>query len=324
VDEKKIIEITENIDEIFLDILKNHTAGSPMEDVKWTNLTRKEISLIFFELGYKVGTSIVKQLLKKHKFSKRQAYKSETYKNVEGRDEQFKNIANIVETFTNSPNNPILSIDVKKKEQIGNFYRNGKLYVTEIIRVFDHDFASYGDGSIVPHTIFDSKRNEAYATLGTSKDTSEFWCDCFRQWWKTHGIKNYPLADCILVTADGGGSNSSRSYVFKEDLQSLANELGIQIRMCHYPPYTSKYNPIEHRVFCHITRACQGTVFSSIEVVKELMNKTSTKTGLKVITTIMDKIYKTGRKVTDNFKENLKIAFDKVLGNWNYVVSPQV
>jgi len=324
VDEKKIMDRTDNIDEVFLDILKNCTAGSPMKDVKWTNLTPREISIAFSERGYKIKKSIVKQLLKKHKFSKKQAYKCESFKNVEGRDEQFKNIANLVEIFSNSPNNPILSIDVKKKEQIGNFYRNGKLYTTEILRVYDHDFPSYGDGSIVPNAIFDSKLNEAYVTLGISKDTSEFWCDCFRHWWKTYGIKNYPNADCILITADGGGSNSSRSNIFKQDLQDLVNELGIQIRMCHYPPYTSKYNPIEHRVFCHITRACQGVVFSSIEIVKELMNKTSTKTGLKVSTTIVDKIYKTGRKVTNDFKENLKVAFDDILGNWNYVVSPQI
>lgn len=322
--EKKILDIIEDIDEIFLDILKNHTAGSPMEDIKWTNLTPREISVAFFERGYKVRKSIVKQLLKKYKFCKKQAYKCETFKNVEGRDEQFKNIERLIDEFSNSPNNPILSIDVKKKEQIGNFYRNGKLYATETVKVYDHDFVSYGNGAIVPHAIYDSKLNEAYVTIGISKDTSEFWCDCLRRWWKTYGLQNYPNADCILITADGGGSNSSRSYIFKEDLQALVDELGIQIRMCHYPPYTSKYNPIEHRVFCHITRACQGVVFSSIEIVKELINKTSTKTGLKVFTSVMDKIYKIGRKATDRFKENLNFAFDSILGNWNYVVYPQI
>lgn len=125
--EKKIIDIIENIDDIFLDILKTHTAGNPMVEVKWTNLTPREISTAFYDRGYKVRESIVKQLLKKHKYCKKQAYKSETFKSVEGRDEQFKNIENLIESFLKSPNNPILSIDVKKKEQIGNFYRNGKL-----------------------------------------------------------------------------------------------------------------------------------------------------------------------------------------------------
>lgn len=187
----------------------------------------------------------------------------------------------------------------------------------------DHDFVSYGEGAIVPHGIYDLKTNEAYITIGTSKDTSEFWCDSVLEWWKNIGCKNYPSADCILVLADGGGSNSSRTYIFKEDLQRLVNEIGVNIRIAHYPPYTSKYNPIEHRVFCHVTRACEGVVFKNIEIVKELMDKTTTKTGLKVFATIKDKIYKTGRKVSEIFKEKMEIKFDDFLGNWNYMVVSQ-
>jgi len=124
--------------------------------------------------------------------------------------------------------------------------------------------------------------------------------------------------------ADGGGSNSSRHYIFKEDLQKLSNEIGIEIRMAHYPPYTSKYNPIEHRLFCHVASACKGTVFSSIDVVKSLVGKTSTSTGLKVFSTIKNKVYATGRKVRENFKENMKIVFDDYLGKWNYRAVPEV
>ena len=124
--------------------------------------------------------------------------------------------------------------------------------------------------------------------------------------------------------ADGGGSNSSRHYIFKEDLQKLSNEIGIEIRMAHYPPYTSKYNPIEHRLFCHITSACKGVVFSSVDVVKSLVDKTSTSTGLKVLSTIKNKVYATGRKVRENFKENMKIVFDDYLGKWNYKAVPEV
>lgn len=167
------------------------------------------------------------------------------------------------------------------------------------------------------------KLKEAYITLGISKDTSEFWCDCVRDWWINFGVKNYSKADYILILADGGGSNSSRAYIFKEDLQKLANEIGIEIRMVHYPPYTSKYNPIEHRVFCHITRACEGVVFSSLKIVKELIDSTTTKTGLKVFTKINHKIYKTGRKVSDFFKNKMEIVFDSILGKWNYKVIPK-
>jgi hypothetical protein len=167
------------------------------------------------------------------------------------------------------------------------------------------------------------KLNEAYMIIGTSKDTSEFWCDCFKDWWNNYGKINYSEATEILALLDGGGSNSSRSYIFKEELQKLSNEIGVKIRIAHYPPYTSKYNPIEHRVFCHITRACQGVVFSSIEIVKELINKTSTKTGLKVFSKIKNDIYKTGKKTNEYFKKNMEIVFESVLGKWNYIVEPQ-
>jgi len=137
-----------------------------------------------------------------------------------------------------------------------------------------------------------------------------------------YGRINYPSATSILALADGGGSNSSRHYIFKEDLQKLADEIGVEIRMAHYPPYTSKYNPIEHRLFCHVTRACEGVVFSSMDVVNDLINKTSTSKGLKVFSTIKDKVFKTGRKFSEGFKENMQIIFDDFLGKWNYRAIP--
>jgi hypothetical protein len=167
-------------------------------------------------------------------------------------------------------------------------------------------------------------KNKAYMTLGTSKDTSEFNCDSIKLWWQKAGNVEYPKATSILILMDGGGSNSSRHYIFKEDLQKLSDELMIPIRIAHYPPYTSKYNPIEHRVFCHVTRACEGVVFKSIEVVQELMNTTRTAQGLKVFTTILDKIYETGRKASKEFRDNYPIIFDQYLGKWNYVAAPRV
>jgi len=190
--------------------------------------------------------------------------------------------------------------------------------------VYDHDFNTFSNGIVIPHGIYDLKLNEGYITLGNSKDTSEFCCDCIKNWWEEYGKENYNQANSILVLADGGGSNSSRHYIFKEDLQKLANEIGIEIRMAHYPPYTSKYNPIEHRLFCHVTAACKGTVFTSIDVVKSLVDKTSTSKGLKVVSTIKDKVYATARKVSEKFKENMKIVFDDYLGKWNYRAIPEV
>jgi hypothetical protein len=154
--------------------------------------------------------------------------------------------------------NPIISVDSKKKEQLGNFYREGKIYTTETIEVNDHDFPSLAEGVVIPHGIYDMLKNEAIVNIGTSRDTSEFACDSIELWWRQNGKKAYPNATSILILMDGGGSNSSRHYIFKEDLQKLSNKLGIEIRIAHYPPYTSKWNPIEHRLFPHVTRAMQG------------------------------------------------------------------
>lgn len=207
---------------------------------------------------------------------------------------------------------------------IGNLYRDGKLYTQKTIEVKDHDFVSYSEGKIVPHGLYDINLNKGYMTLGTSGDTSEFACECMRNWWIDYGKKEYPNAKKIMFLCDGGGSNSSRHYIFKEDLQKLANELKIEIRIGHYPPYTSKYNPIEHRLFPHITKACQGVIFKNIEIVNNLMASATTTTGLKVVSNILDKTFETGRKAVDGFKENMPIKFDKFLPSWNYVAVPSL
>jgi hypothetical protein len=217
---------------------------------------------------------------------------------------------------------PVLSVDTKKKELIGNLYREGKIYTTETIEVLDHDFPTLAEGVAVPHAIYDLARNEAYVSIGTSRDTSEFACDSIRNWWYSFGKIHYPNANSILMLMDGGGSNSSRHYVFKHDLQTLADEIGIEIRIAHFPPYTSKWNPIEHRVFPHITRALQGVVLKTHRLVKQLIEKTTTKTGLKVFACILNKRYETGRKVAADFKKSMRIVFDALLGQWNYVAVP--
>lgn len=244
-------------------------------------------------------------------------------KKVEKRDEQFLNIAGLKEDYQASCN-PIISMDTKKKEYLGNFYRDGRLYTTEELRTFDHDFNSFAEGIVIPHGIYDLKLNKGYIHLGTSHDTSAFACDNLRGWWTEHGRYDYPDATSILLLCDGGGSNSSLQYVFKEALQHLADDIGVEIRVAHYPPYASKYNPIEHRLFPHVTRACQGVIFKSTELVQELIAKTTTSKGLKVIVNIVEKVYKTGQKVTDAFKQNVPIVFDEFLPQWNYRAIPNV
>ena len=190
--------------------------------------------------------------------------------------------------------------------------------------MFDHDWKSLAQGVAIPHGLYDLTLNVGYVQIGTSHETSQFACDSIRYWWQQHGIFHDQSANSILLLCDGGGSNSSRQYLFKQDLQTLVNELGIEIRIAHYPPYTSKYNPIEHRLFPHLTRVCQGVIFDSVEMVKDLMAKAKTRTGLTVLTTVLDGVYKTGRKVTEDFKQTMEIVFDDYLPQWNYTAQPQV
>jgi hypothetical protein len=312
-----------DIDVQFLQVLQDHTAGDPMNDtVRWTDLTVGQIAQrLYADYGIRVSKSVVRKLLTQHHYRRRKAQKRQTMKAVPHRNEQFENIARLKETYE-AAGNPIVSMDTKKKELLGTFYRAGHLYTLEELRAYDHDFPSFAEGVIIPHSLYDLRLNVGYIQLGTSHDTSEFACDSFRQWWFTYGYLHYPHATSILVLCDGGGSNSSRHHIFKQDLQSLADEIGVEIRIAHYPPYCSKYNPIEHRLFPHLTRACQGVLFTSIEVVKHLMEKTHTKKGLKVFVHVLDKMYQTGRKATEAFKQHMPIIYDKFLSQWNYRAVP--
>ncbi len=312
-----------NIDEPFLAVLKLHTAGDPMkEEVIWTNLTQREIALRLEEgYGIKVSQTVIKQLLKKHNFRRRKAQKRRTMKQHALRNEQFENIARLRAEYE-AAGQPICSMDSKKKESLGNYYRNGHLYTRAEVQTWDHDFKSMAEGVVIPHSLYDPIKNKGHITIGTSKDTSEFACASFKLWWNKYGKYDYPNATSLLLLCDGGGSNSSRHYIFKEDLQKLVNEIGIEIRIAHYPPYCSKYNPIEHRFFPHVTRACQGVIFENRQVVKELMEKTSTQTGLTTTVDILEKTYQTGRKYALDFKENMPIIFDDHLPQWNYRAVP--
>lgn len=191
-----------------------------------------------------------------------------------------------------------------------------------MIDVYDHDFPYLADGVIIPHTVYDIKCNKAYVNIGISKDTSEFACDSLQLWWESYGQFQYPNCTSILMLADGGGSNSCRHYIFKEDLQKLSDRIGVEIRVAHYPPYTSKWNPVEHKVFPHITRALKGVILRGYSFVKELIETTRTQTGLEVKAHIVQKTYEIGRKYSEGFKENMRIIFDEYLGKWNYRTQP--
>ena len=309
----------------FLEVLREHTAGDPMrEGVKWTDLTRREISQRLAKRGTPASKRVVKQLFRKHGYVKRKARKKvEMGPRHPDRNAQFENIARLKQQYLEA-GQPVLSMDTKKKELLGSFYREGKLYTQEAIEVFDHDFPTAASGVVFPHGLYDVGLNCAHINLGTSHETSQFACESIERWWQRQGRQQYPQAKRLLLLCDGGGSNSASRYVFKEELQKLADRLGLEIRVAHYPPYCSKYNPIEHRLFPHVTRACQGVVFHTVQTVKRLMEKTQTSTGLRVTVDIIDKAYEIGRKCAKGFKETMKIVFDDILPKWNYRAVPLV
>jgi hypothetical protein len=318
-----LIEIDPAVEANFSKVLEDHTAGDPMRlEVKWTNLSRRQIAKRMEGLGTPVSRDLVSQWLRKHGYRRRKAVKKKTMgPRHPDRNAQFENIARLKKKYLKA-GLPVISIDTKKKELIGDFYRDGVIDSQETIAVNDHDFGSMGTGTVIPHGIYDVGLNRGFVHLNTSHDTSELACDSIAAWWQDHGRSTYRGAKKLLVLCDGGGSNSASRYVFKERLQELANRLGVAIRVAHYPPYCSKYNPIEHRLFPHVTRACRGVIFRTLETVRYYMSKTETATGLEVKVRILEKVYETGQKCAEGFKKAMKIVFDKVLPKWNYRAVP--
>ena len=319
---KELIERNGTIEENFRKILAEFTAGDPMrEGVLWTNLSRCEISRRLREMGTPAGRHVVRKLLKKCGLGQRTARKKKSMGAHPDRNAQFEKIARLKKEYL-SKGEPVISIDTKKKELIGNFARDGHTHTQAPVDASDHDFPSAAEGKLIPHGLFDLARNEGYIHLNTSCDTSEFCCDSIEHWWRQHGIKNYPKSRRLLLLCDGGGSNASNRHVFKEALQKLADSLGLEIRIAHYPPYCSKHNPIEHRLFAHVTRACQGVIFHTVEIAQKFIAMTKTTKGLKVTVEILKGIYAHGKKVADDFKQTMRIVFDEDLRHWNYRAIP--
>jgi hypothetical protein len=326
---KRRLDQDPKIDEDFHKVLVDHTAGSPtQESLIWTNLTRTEIVDLMQECGSYVSVHIVDQLLDRYDYHERKALRMEPLSRHPDRNSQFETIARLKHEFLDSAD-PILSMDLKARELLGNFFRSGSLFTRQTIRVFDHDFAEFAQGVVLPHGLYDLKQNRGYIHLGTSHDTSEFACDCLRDWWKRFGRAAYPGAQSLLLLCDGGGSNPAdtergQAHLFRTDVQRLVNDLGLEIRVAHYPPYASKYNPIEHRLFPHLTRVCRGMILHSVALVAELMRKAKTRTGLSVVVDLLDKVYETGRQVSQAIKDTVNLVRDTVLPRWNYRILPNV
>lgn len=297
-------------------------AGLPQDkEVKWTHLSQRSICDNLADKNQFISRYHVNQMLKYRHYKKRSLLKKIALNDVEGRNEQFEKITTYRTSFTNE-GLPVISIDTKKKELLGNFSRTGTAYSTSERNANDHDFQSSADGQIVPHGIYDVNENIGYVTLGLSKDTSEFVCDNLSKCWTETLQYKYPNAETMLLLCDGGGYNASAHYIVKQDLVKLAKSLNINILVAHYPPYCSKWNPIEHRLFSQITHTWSGIALKNIEFVKNLTNTTTTRTGLKVITSLNRKKYLNKREVSQKFRDNIEnyVIFDDKRPKWNYLI----
>lgn len=288
----------------------------------WTDLTPRQIAEVVTQKGTPISPQVVRNWLDETGLSLRKIHKVLAGGVSPDRDAQFQRIAALKAEYAGA-DAPIFSMDSKAKEHLGQLFREGRVWGQQAFRAFDHDFPSWATGVLIPHGIYDLARNRAHLNLGLSHDTSLFACDSFRWYWQRIGRQCYPKATSILLLCDGGGSNSASHYIFKHDLQELVDDLGIEIRVAHYPSYCSKYNPIERRVFPHVTRACQGMLFDTIDAVVRLMRRTATKTGLRTTVNVMRRAYLTGRKVAEDFKDNMTIMFDELLPKWNYRAVPR-
>ena len=307
-----------------VEIIEPHTAGLPQdESVVWISLNTKQIMDELKSRGIDISRYLVKQILGSLQLRERSFYKDLPMKDVKDRNEQFEQIA-LVRKAATDINIPIISADTKKKEMTGIFKRPGKALSKGKLKAFDHDFATFSEGQIVPHGIYDVTKNTGYMTIGTSHDTSKFFCENIERVWNEHLKSQYPEAGTIVILCDGGGSNSSSHKIVKQDLMDLADRLNMRLLVIHYPPYCSKFNPIEHRLFSQITRSWQGAPLMSVEDAAERARRTTTKAGLKVYVHINTDVYETKRKVDRFYSERLKrqVVFAPKLGKWNYLIKP--
>lgn len=292
------------------------------EHIRWLKITQREIVSLMRQNGIFISRNVVSKLLKNNNFVKRKMLGKISCGNFSERNQQFDIINDKLEKFKNSPN-PILSIDTKKKEPLGRIYRSGKVYCTQAIEVYDHNNDGLVQGTAVPHGIYDLKTGKTYINIGTTHETAKFICDSLKSWWGNYGKETYSKAKEILIFCDAGGANSWRINVFKVEIQKLSNILGIKITICHYPPYASKWNPIEHRVFPHVTRAMEGVTLNSHEQVQALIERATTRSGLQVIASIIKNTYKIGIVVKKKALDSINIKYDRIVPELNYSISPQ-
>ena len=304
-------------------LIEPATRGDPQSALQWTSKSLRRLVDELVRLGHQTSTRMVAVLLRELGYSLQANRKTLEGGNHPDRDAQFEYINQRVQEEL-AAENPVISVDTKKKELVGDFKNNGRELRPkgdpERVRV--HDFILPDLGRANPYGVYDVGKNKAWVSVGIDHDTATFAVETIRRWWRTMGSLAYPDARGLLITADGGGSNGSRVRLWKIELQALANELGFPISVCHLPPGTSKWNKIEHRLFSFITQNWRGKPLVTHQVIINLIAATTTKAGLQVRCELDDNVYPLGRKVTDAEVAAINIRRDEFHGEWNYTILP--
>ena len=320
---KKTVEKDPTLIPNLKQLVESTTRGDPESPLLWTARSLRNIVLALKERGHQTSHQMVSKLLKGLGYSLQANRKRLEGAQHPDRNAQFEHINETIRRQLEA-NEPVISVDTKKKEMVGP-YRNGGRELRaqgdpEDVNVYD--FVDEEQGKVAPYGVYDIKKNEAWVSVGISHDTAEFAVEAIRAWWKEMGTSKYPSAASLVITADGGGSNGYRLRLWKLELQGLVDELGFPVTVCHLPPGTSKWNKIEHRLFSFITQNWRGKPLVTHQVIVNLIAATTTKEGLSVCSRLDDRIYAKGRRVSDSQLARVNLAPDSYHGEWNYTIHP--
>ncbi|MFZ2445452.1 MAG: ISAzo13 family transposase [Syntrophobacteraceae bacterium] len=321
---KKLTEREPELLSALESLIEPTTRGDPENPLRWTCKSTRQLADALEAQGYRIGRQTVATLLAGLGYSLQGNQKTKEGSSHPDRDAQFKYINESVLNFQQREQ-PVVSVDTKKKELVGDFKNSGKEWQPkgepEPVRVYD--FIDKNLGKINPYGVYDATANVGWVSVGVDHDTAEFAVETLRRWWEKMGLARYPKATELLITADGGGSNGSRVRLWKVALQRLADLTGLRISVCHFPPGTSKWNKIEHRMFSHISLNWRGKPLISHEIIVNLIAGTTTRTGLKIEAELDTNVYPTGIKVTDEELKNIRIEKAAFHGEWNYTILPK-
>jgi len=321
---KSILKTNPELLETLQTFVDSTTVGNPENPLRWTTKSLRNLQEGLKVQGYAISHVKVGQLLEQLGYSLQMNKKClQVGEPHVDRDAQFSHINRISSEFLAS-GQPVISVDAKKKEFVGNFKNQGAEYQPKgkPVEVLDHDFPLPELGKAIPYGVYDVGSNEGFVNVGISADTARFAAQSIRAWWDEMGCQKYRGASKLYITADGGGSNGRRNRLWKTSLQELANETGLEIHVSHLPPGTSKWNKIEHRLFSYISKNWRGTPLVSLAVIISLISATTTQSGLKVNCGLDEKTYEKGIKISDKELEELNITRNDFHGEWNYYISP--